>query len=163
MAQTFQFRIGDDERTVQIEPDGALFRVRVGEQVFAISARAGDAGRLDLCVDGTRRRAYVARQKERTYVWLDGDEWTLAHSDARRRPAAQPSDSGGLLAAAMPGRVLDVLVREGDAVQRGAPLVLLEAMKMELRIQAAKDGVVSRVLVAPGQVVERGERLVEID
>lgn len=62
----------------------------------------------------------------------------------------------------MPGKVLDVLVAEGDVVQRGEVLVLLEAMKMELRIQASQEGVVSRVWVRPGQVVERGQRLVEI-
>ena len=63
----------------------------------------------------------------------------------------------------MPGRVLDVLVAAGDAVKRGATLVLLEAMKMELRIQAAADGQVTRIHVKPGEVVERGQVLVEVD
>ena len=62
----------------------------------------------------------------------------------------------------MPGRVLDVLVAPGDRVQKGDTLVLLEAMKMELRIQAPADGEVSRVLCAAGQVVERGQVLVEM-
>ena len=55
----------------------------------------------------------------------------------------------------MPGRVLDVLVAEGNSVQKGDTLVLLEAMKMELRIQAPSDGRVARVLCAAGQVVLR--------
>ena len=62
----------------------------------------------------------------------------------------------------MPGRVLDVLVAEGDSVQKGDTLVLLEAMKMELRVQAPGDGQVARVLCAAGQVVERGQLLVEL-
>jgi biotin carboxyl carrier protein len=62
----------------------------------------------------------------------------------------------------MPGRVLDVLVSEGDAVAKGDTLVLLEAMKMELRIQAPSDGRVSAVRCRQGQVVERGQLLVEI-
>ena len=49
-----------------------------------------------------------------------------------------------------------------DTVARGAPLVLLEAMKMELRLTAPQDGQVSKIYCAPGQVVERGQRLVEI-
>ncbi|MFZ1769069.1 MAG: acetyl-CoA carboxylase biotin carboxyl carrier protein subunit, partial [Caldilinea sp.] len=81
----------------------------------------------------------------------------------QRRRSAQPLASGGALEAAMPGRVLDVLVAAGDAVKRGATLVLLEAMKMELRIQAAADGQVTRIHVKPGEVVERGQLLVEVD
>jgi biotin carboxyl carrier protein len=62
----------------------------------------------------------------------------------------------------MPGRVLDVLVAEGDSVQKGDTLVLLEAMKMELRVQAPVDGQIACVLCAAGQVVERGQLLVEL-
>lgn len=160
MTRAFQYRLGEDEHTVQVEEDGGQYRVRVGERVFTISAHAGETGRLDLCVDGRRQRTYAARQGERIHLWLDGAVWTLTKADPRRR--TQRHDPSGALEAAMPGRVLDVLVAEGDAVQRGDTLVLLEAMKMELRIQAGGDGVVSRVLVQPGQVVERGQRLVEI-
>ncbi|MBK8047020.1 MAG: acetyl-CoA carboxylase biotin carboxyl carrier protein subunit [Anaerolineales bacterium] len=62
----------------------------------------------------------------------------------------------------MPGRVLDVLVAAGDRVKKGDTLVLLEAMKMELRITAPHDGSVTRALVQPGQVVERNQILVEL-
>jgi biotin carboxyl carrier protein len=135
----------------------------VGERVFTIAAHTGEAGRLDLCVDGARRRAYAARQGDRTHVWLDGDVWTVVKPDPRQdRRRAHAAEPGAALDAAMPGRVLDVLVSEGDAVTRGDTLVLLEAMKMELRIQAGADGVVSKVHVRPGQVVERGQRLVEM-
>lgn len=160
MASMFQYRLGEEIRAVQVEEDGEQHRVRVGERVFVIAAHAGEAGRLDLCVDGRRQRAYVARQGDRIYVWLDGQSWTLTRLDPRRR--TQRQDTGGSLEATMPGRVLDVLVSEGDAVTRGDTLVLLEAMKMELRIQAASDGVVSKVYIQPGQVVERGQRLVEL-
>jgi acetyl/propionyl-CoA carboxylase alpha subunit len=161
MPRTFQYRLGEDEHTVQVEEDGGQHRVRVGEHIFTISAHAGEAGRLDLCVDGRRLRAYVAPQGDLTHIWLNGVVWTLARPDPRRR--TQRHELGGALEAAMPGRVLDVLVAEGDIVTRGDTLVLLEAMKMELRIQAAGDGIVSKVRVQPGQVVERGQRLVEME
>ena len=62
----------------------------------------------------------------------------------------------------MRGLVLDVLVGEGDLVDQGDTLVLLEAMKMELRITAPASGQVIRVRCQPGQIVERGQPLVEI-
>jgi len=146
---------------VLVEKEGEQFRVVVDERTFTISAHAGETGRLDLCVDGRRQRAYVARQGDRTYVWLDGEVWTLIKPDQRRNQAQTPT-GGGSLEAAMPGRVLDVLVEVGDRVRRGDTLVLLEAMKMELRIQAPADGEVIQVLVAPGAVVERGQLLVKV-
>jgi biotin carboxyl carrier protein len=62
----------------------------------------------------------------------------------------------------MPGQVTRVLIAEGDPVQRGQPLIILEAMKMEIKIAAPHDGRVAKVLVKPGQVVERGQALIEI-
>lgn len=161
MSRTFHFKGGDAERTVQVEEESGRYLVRVDERQFAISAQSGESGRLDLCVDGKRQRVYTARQGDRTYLWLDGVAWTLVKPDPRRR-SARPDDRGGSLEAAMPGRVLDVLVREGDTVERGDTLVLLEAMKMELRIQAPSDGKVLQIFVESGAVVERGQLLVKL-
>lgn len=146
---------------MQVTPADECFHVLVGNRHFAIKAQIGESGRLDLCIDGHRQRVYVARQGDHTYVWINGDVWVLMKPNARHA-RAQTLEHTGSLEAAMPGRILDVLVREGDAVKRGDTLVLLEAMKMELRIQAPADGNVEQVFVAPGAVVERGQLLVKV-
>ena len=58
--------------------------------------------------------------------------------------------------------VLEVLVGEGDWVERNQTLVIMESMKMELVITASRSGVVRRVVVEPGQQVDRGMRLLEL-
>jgi biotin carboxyl carrier protein len=62
----------------------------------------------------------------------------------------------------MPGRVVKLLVRTGDAVAKGAGVVVVEAMKMENELVASVSGVVEQVFVAAGDAVERGAPLVEI-
>jgi biotin carboxyl carrier protein len=62
----------------------------------------------------------------------------------------------------MPGAVLEVLVAEGDRVERNQTVLVMESMKMELLIAAPRDGVVRRVSVQAGQQVERGMRLLEL-
>ena len=63
----------------------------------------------------------------------------------------------------MPGIVVSVAVQEGDSVEKGDSVVVLEAMKMENEIRATSAGTVTRVEVAPGDTVEAGAVLVEID
>jgi biotin carboxyl carrier protein len=63
----------------------------------------------------------------------------------------------------MPGTVIAVRVGPGERVTRGQPLVVVEAMKMELEVKATADGVVSAVRCAPGDQVGRGQILVDVD
>jgi pyruvate carboxylase subunit B len=62
----------------------------------------------------------------------------------------------------MPGRVVKILVSEGEVVARGAPTIIVEAMKMENELHAPTAGVVRRVAVREGDTVDAGQVLVEI-
>jgi biotin carboxyl carrier protein len=148
------------------QADG-LYRATVsgpsGEQSYTFSAQQmNDSGWL-LNLDGRRTAAYTASQGDQRFAHVDGQDYTLAvaQTGGGRRKAA--SGGGGDLTAQMPGQVREVLVAEGDTVQRGQTLVILEAMKMEIRVAAPGDGQVRRLLVRQGDVVERGQRLVEIE
>jgi len=66
------------------------------------------------------------------------------------------------IGAGIPGKIIEVLVKEGDAVSENQPLMVVEAMKMETQMVAPFDGVVSRVLVKPDQQVESNELLMEL-
>ncbi len=85
-------------------------------------------------------------------------------SQGRESRKRQTTKTGGheTLEAAMPGLVRGVLVKAGDSVERGQALVLLEAMKMEIRVSAPHAGKVAKVLVSPGETVDRGQRLIEL-
>ena len=63
----------------------------------------------------------------------------------------------------MPGQVRSVSVSVGDVVKKGQTLLTMEAMKMEIRIQALKDGVVKAMYVSQGQTVEREQILIEME
>jgi len=73
---------------------------------------------------------------------------------------------GGLAApevdAPMPGKVLKVLVAEGQPVEHGDPLIVLEAMKMETTLYAESQAIVAKICVAAGQMVDHGARLIEL-
>ncbi|RLF81410.1 pyruvate carboxylase, partial [Thermococci archaeon] len=78
--------------------------------------------------------------------------------------APAPTAAGeGVVSAPMPGKILRILVREGDQVKVGQGLLVLEAMKMENEIPSPKDGVVRRILVKEGDTVDTGQPLIELD
>ena len=77
-------------------------------------------------------------------------------------PAAA-SGEGEVVTAPMPGTVTKILVKSGDAVTENQPLMILEAMKMENEIVAAKAGVVAGIHVKEGQVVNPGDALITIN
>ena len=91
---------------------------------------------------------------------------TAAPAAAAPAPAAPAAPvvtgSGEAVNAPMPGNILKVNVKAGDAVKSGAVLVVLEAMKMENEIMAPKDGTVTQVLVSKGSTVDTGAPLVVI-
>jgi acetyl/propionyl-CoA carboxylase alpha subunit len=83
-------------------------------------------------------------------------------SRAPRAPRGDTASPGGVVRAPMPGQVRAVQSAAGQSVQKGDTLLILEAMKMEIRIQAAKDGIVASIAVSVGEQVEKEQVLAEI-
>lgn len=75
---------------------------------------------------------------------------------------AAPAASGSDIVCPMPGKVLDIMVKPGDAVAAGQVVVMLEAMKMEIEVRADSAGVVSAIAVKKGDTVEGGMVLVKL-
>ncbi len=88
----------------------------------------------------------------------------LDHAHLALEEAAQKAGvSGGVLKAPMPGKVVEIKVKVGDAVTSGQPLAVVEAMKMQNELGAPGTGTVVQVLVAVGQTVESGAVLIRIE
>jgi pyruvate carboxylase subunit B len=83
----------------------------------------------------------------------------VAGAPGQRKPASAPGD----VSTNMPGNIVEVLVKEGDTVKAGQPLLIAEAMKMETEVQAPIAGTVKAVHVAKGDRVNPGETLIEIE
>ena len=156
------YEIDGEPYTVILTATADGYQATIGARRVRVRAVPDAHGHLRLTVDDRQVRAVVAGRGPVRHVGVDGHVWALRRPDIRRPRRGRRRDADGALEAAMPGLVLDVLVREGDQVARGDTLVLLEAMKMELRIAAPRAGQVATVHCRPGAVVERGQRLVDL-
>jgi len=157
--------------------------VRVGSRDFTVDVENTEAGRARAHVEGEagpRELAVLATGESHTLSvegkvleLFEGAEGSFVIQPGRvdvtvtaRRGNAGAGARGGdesRVVAPMPGRVLKVFVTEGQAVSRGAPVAVVEAMKMENELVAPRDGAVKRVLVRAGDTVERQAPLVELE
>jgi 3-methylcrotonyl-CoA carboxylase alpha subunit len=145
--------------TIHYRPEGCL--VELAKR--ALQANVGrDGDKLAVNLDGERMRVPVIEDGGDWVVFVDG----AAHRLARIDPlavAAETHGGGGHLLAPMPGAVVAVLVKAGDTVSKGAPILVLEAMKMEHTIVAPASGRVAKLFYRAGEQVPEGAELVTIE
>jgi acyl-CoA carboxylase subunit alpha len=156
--QQVTYQVG--ERTVDVQYETGWAAVD-GREVTGLRLLAAAPDVVDLEVDGVRRRCRVHTAGATSYV--DSPLGTTELVELPRFPDPTDATHVGSLLAPMPGSVVAVAVEIGATVERGAAVVVLEAMKMEHTVRAPADGVVSEIQVAVGQQVDTGTVLAVID
>jgi len=150
-ASTVTLREGDMERMVRLTGRGPY---ELNGHVAVRSAAEPHEWTIDAFP------AAAARDGTMCWVALSGETYEL---DTAMRPRNVELTIGSEVAAPMPGVVLAAQAKADQKVRRGDLLFVVEAMKMELRVEAPADGVVTKVLASVGQQVERGQRLAEFE
>ncbi len=147
---------------IDLTPTGKTYRAAFGEKTMEVEILQAKEGRLDLLIDGKHLTAFVSSENAKRWVTVNGETRVLTKPAGAKRKSAG-HEHASELAAPMPGQVRAVNVSEGDSVTKGQTLLVLEAMKMEIRIQAPRDGKVMKLFVQQGQTVEREQALIEIE
>jgi 3-methylcrotonyl-CoA carboxylase alpha subunit len=156
------FADGDDiyDLTVNAQPDDA-FRIAIGEESHVVrAARRGE--RLVVEAAGARFEAAVVRSGEDRLVFAPQARRRLRCIDPLAH-AGDVEEHAGHMTAPMSGTIVALLASPGDVVAKGAPLVVLESMKMEHTIVAPAPGRVVAVNCAVGDRVSEGADLVDLD
>jgi 3-methylcrotonyl-CoA carboxylase alpha subunit len=123
---------------------------------LALAARAGAT--LSIRLGAAAMHGTVRRDGELFHVFTGGRHFTLAYHDPMAH-AGEVEAAGGRLTAPMPGKVVAILAKAGQAVKKGEALVIMEAMKMEHTIGAPSDGIVEELLYGVGDQVADGAPL----
>jgi biotin carboxyl carrier protein len=143
------FRLSLDGREIEgdvLQPEPGVFSFMVGHRVveFHVSKLPGIETRRVVTVAGTTDVRIIDR-KHRS----PGDE---AEGDGQQ-----------IMLAPMPGKVVAILAAVGDTVERGQGVLVVEAMKMQNEVKAARDGVVSEIKVSAGDTVSAGQVLARLE
>ncbi|MBE7536457.1 MAG: biotin/lipoyl-binding protein [Anaerolineales bacterium] len=148
---------------INLIPTGKSHRAAMGDKTVNVEILRAENGKLDLLIDGERVVAFISADGAKRWVTINGRTFMLTKQSGVRKRGGGGQQSAGGLTAPMPGQVRAVNVSEGESVTKGQTLLVLEAMKMEIRIQAPMDGVVKKLLVKQGQTVEREQTLITVE
>ena len=161
----FEFEFGGEHAKALLTYErGGSLHLAVGEGDAAVAgplvfSAVGQGIELQFAGQRTRAAVYAQGEVDHVFTPLGATQITaidlLAH-------AGEAAAEGGRLTAPMPGKVVSFAVKAGDAVTKGQPLAVMEAMKMEHTIAAPADGVVQELLYAPGDQVTEGAELLKL-
>lgn len=151
---------------LDVERDASEIEIRIGDEHWTVNVLASELPRLTFSHEGKIQTARIVSDGKRRWVHWNGKTFVLERgADARARGTMHEREGtgSGIVTAPMPGQVRDVLVKVGDFVNEGQTLLLLEAMKMEIRVAATQTGCVAQLDARVGQSVEREQILARIE
>jgi biotin carboxyl carrier protein len=165
----FIAKLGEETYRVEIEETGkSVYRVSVDGNEFVVDGKKTARSSYSLIVDNRSFEIEVDNVEDEYRVLVDGRNYHVRLVDERRlRVGGAQLDSQlqgrQRVSVPMPGKVIAVLVSEGDVVEKGQGLVIVEAMKMENEVHSPIAGEIKEIKVKPGDTVEGGALLVVVE
>jgi len=167
-SQTYNLDLAQTGKLVTISLDGQTQTVEIlrsgdGWLDIRVPAPAVEQVSASQSVPESVFTAHISTDGTRRWVTVNGQTFVLTKATGATKRGGHAHHAAGELTAPMPGLVRAVQVAEGESVEKGQTLLILEAMKMEIKVAAPQAGRVKSLKVKPGQTVERDQILVEIE
>jgi len=165
----FIAKMGEQDYLVEIEENGkSVYRVSVDGNEFLVDGKKTGRTNYSLIVDNRSFEIEVDNTDDEYRVLVDGRNYRIHLVDERRvrigsAHAGVELQGRQSVSVPMPGKIIAVLVSEGDAVDKSQGLVIVEAMKMENEVRSPIAGVVKEIKVKPGDTVEDGAVLIVVE
>jgi biotin carboxyl carrier protein len=160
---------GGGEHRLDVRQDREGIRVRLDDREFLVDFLQVDPGLYSLLIGGRSFEIDLLELQDALMVLVDGQPFRVEIQDEQERRLRAAAGKGEakagkrVVAAPMPGKVVKLLVRPGDAVKPGDGVIVVEAMKMENELKAPLAGMVKEIRVEEGKAVSAGDVLVVIE
>jgi biotin carboxyl carrier protein len=161
-----ELNIENQLRKLQVEFKDGQYHVNLDGKEYLVNSSVISDHCLSLLVNGKAFTVYLTEANGKKYISIGGEQF-LVQETALESVRASSRDSSGIAeepvaASPMPGKVVKILVKAGDKVERGQGLVIVEAMKMENEIKSPVNGIVEKISFAPGDLVDAAQPIIEI-
>jgi len=162
-------KLGEQSYTVEIEETGkSVYRVSVDGNEFLVDGKKTGRTNYSLIVGDRSFEIEVDNTDDEYRVLVDGRTYRIQLVDERRMriggtQSGVELEGRQLVSVPMPGKIIAILVAEGDSVEKGQGLVIVEAMKMENEVRSPIAGEIKEIKVKPGDTVDGGAVLVIVE
>lgn len=158
------FKLGDAEHNLELSRSASGYRLHLANRVIEIDLKTGADGRAWLTLGDQHVEVAIATRGDDVFIHLDGEAYQLRYEHPLKRLAeAGQGSAEDSVRAPMPGSIVLVQVKAGDAVSKGQTLLVMESMKMETTITAPRDGVIAAVTYDKGQTFDRDALLLSLE
>lgn len=136
--------------------------VEIAERPHRCTMHTVGIGEYQLAIGGKTHRVWVTTHRDTVWVHAFGRAFELEVLDPVERAALGAGGGDSVVTAPMPGTVVAISVAPGDQVKKGQALMVIESMKMQTDIVAARDGEIESITVALGATFDRGAKLISL-
>jgi len=146
------------------------FKLLINSDLYEICGRFNNENELRFKINKNYYYAYCSNDKKGNgYVTINSYTFRIKRKDvlAEEMSVSELIESSGIVSnsvkSPMPGRIVDIMVKENQQVKKGDVLVILESMKMENQILAPKDGIVKEIFIEKAEMVDGSKTLIELE
>ncbi len=155
------------QHRISVEKKESRYVFRLGDRSFEADIQAVSANAYLFLLDGRSHLVYVARDKDKLHISIDGEIFVLHKPGAAEKRFERGEDRARegtpVVTAPMPGKVIKLCVVEQETVRKNQTLAIVEAMKMENEIKSPLEGRVKKIFVSAGELVDSEKPLLELE
>jgi len=155
-------KLGNEIVSFSATQNGDELKVQLGEETLLFGLVRRDTKSFALTVDGRRHECFAARDDSRLFLSIDGRTCAVSLIDPEAQSEEMGESASYDIEPPMPGKLVKLLVEEGETVAPGQKLMIVEAMKMENEVMSTVDATVAKINAAPGELVAPGKPVIEL-
>ena len=159
----YQLSYLNKQHDIDVREEKDEIIITIGQDVYRFSDCFIEGHQVSYRFEGRVRRMYFAQDKDKYYLAVDGEYYTLEKAKASARGLAETAAERNSVVSSMPGLLVKMPVKVGEAVKLGDTLAIVEAMKMQNELRSPRDGVIKQINFNEGEQVDAFQPIVELE
>jgi 3-methylcrotonyl-CoA carboxylase alpha subunit len=159
----YRYQVDGNIFEIHLDRQGDFFRAIVEGQTYRVEVLDRQPGQISLRLGDRPITLYWAAEGGQKWISREGCTYLLKKPEPLSARSQAEDSAGNLVRSPMPAQVQELYIAEGDQVENGQTILLLEAMKMEIHVRAPKAGRIKKLYVQQDQSVQRDQSLVELE
>ena len=163
----YELVVDGEMHKISVESKEGKYNIDLTNRKVEVSYETITPNCLSIIVDNKTYTVYMAESEGRKFAFVEGEQLLIQEAEKVKEKRftfeGEGIEGGKIVCAPMPGKILKILVSEGEKVRKNQSLAIVEAMKMEHEIKSSIDGFVKKINFKEEEMVDTEEPIVELE